>query len=75
MTEETKSPDEIAKKAMSKVMANVVNDAQLRLHSVQLAVNLTLKDEALFAGGMLEYADRIYKFIKTGEVVKTPLKD
>lgn len=46
----------------------------LRLRSVELAIQLTLKDEALFAGGMLEYADRINNFIKSGEVNKTALR-
>lgn len=50
-------------------------EQRLRVRSVELAIELTLKDEALFAGGMLEYADRIYNFIKNGEVNKNPLKD
>lgn len=49
-------------------------DQALRLRSVELAIQLTLKDEALFAGGMLEYANRINNFIKTGEVNKTALQ-
>jgi hypothetical protein len=50
-------------------------EQRMRIRAVELAVNLTLKDEALFAGGMLEYADRIYKFINTGELINKPLKD
>jgi hypothetical protein len=50
-------------------------EQRLRVRSVELAIELTLKDEALFAGGMLEYASRIYHFINTGEVNKTPLQD
>lgn len=50
-------------------------EQRLRVRSVELAVELTLKDEALYAGGMLEYANRIYHFINTGEVNKNPLKD
>ena len=50
-------------------------EQRLRVRSVELAVELTLKDEALYAGGMLEYASRIYHFINTGEVNKNPLKD
>jgi len=50
-------------------------EQRLRVGSVELAIELTLKDEALFAGGMLEYAGRIYHFINTGEVQQKPLKD
>jgi uncharacterized protein YjbK len=52
----------------------LTKDEALRLRSVELAIQLTLKDEALFAGGMLEYADRINNFIKSGEVNKTALR-
>ena len=44
------------------------------MKSVQLAVELTLKDEALFAGSTISFADRIFKFIKDGTVDKTPIK-
>lgn len=47
----------------------------LRLQCVELAIKLTLKDEALFAGGMLDYASRIHNFITTGEVNKKPIND
>jgi len=50
-------------------------EQRLRARSVELAVELTLKDEALYAGGMLEYANRIYKFISSGELNNQPLKD
>ena len=50
-------------------------EQRMRVRSVELAIELTLKDEALFAGGMLEYASRIYHFINTGEVEQKPLKD
>ena len=50
-------------------------EQRMRIRAVELAVNLTLKDEALFAGGMLEYADRIYKFISAGELITKTLKD
>lgn len=50
-------------------------EQRLRARSVELAVELTLKDEALYAGGMLEYADRIYKFISTGELINKPLSN
>jgi hypothetical protein len=46
----------------------------LRMKSVQLAIELTLKDEALFAGSTISFADRIYQFIKEGTVDKTPIK-
>ena len=52
----------------------LTKEEALRLRSVELAIQLTLKDEALFAGGMLEYADRINNFIKSGEVNKTALR-
>ena len=44
------------------------------MKSVQLAIELTLKDEALFAGSTISFADRIYQFIKEGTVDKTPIK-
>jgi hypothetical protein len=50
-------------------------DEALRLQCVELAIKLTLKDEALFAGGMIEYASRIHNFVTTGNVNKTPIKD
>jgi uncharacterized protein YjbK len=52
----------------------LTKEEALRLRSVELAIQLTLKDEALFAGGMLEYADRINNFIKSGGVNKTALQ-
>lgn len=54
---------------------NLSTTEALRLQCVELAIKLTLKDEALFAGGMLDYADRIHTFITTGETSKKPLKD
>lgn len=72
---EEKTPAEIAQDALNKVASQMVGEMQMRHNAVHFAVELVKKDEALFAGGMLEYADRIYKFIKTGEVNKTPLKD
>lgn len=54
---------------------NLSRAEALRLQCVELAIKLTLKDEALFAGGMIEYADRIHNFITTGEVSKKPLND
>ena len=50
-------------------------EQQLRARSVELAVELTLKDEALFAGSTIRFADRIYKFINTGEVDASPIKE
>lgn len=50
-------------------------DQSMRLTAVDLAIKLTLKDEALFAGGMIDYANRIYNFVKTGEVSASPLKE
>lgn len=49
-------------------------EQRLRVRAVELAVNLTLKDEALFAGSTISFADRIYKFISTGEVDPTPIR-
>jgi len=54
---------------------NLSTTEALRLQCVELAIKLTLKDEALFAGGMLEYASRIHNFITTGDVIKKPLND
>lgn len=49
-------------------------EQQLRIRAVELAVELTLKDEALFAGSTINFADRIYKFITNGEVDVSPIK-
>lgn len=46
----------------------------LRIKAMELAVSLTLKDEALFAGSTISFADRIYKFIDDGTVDTTPIK-
>jgi hypothetical protein len=54
---------------------NITLDQSIRLNAMQLAVNLTLKDEALFAGSTISFADRIYKFIKDGTVTTTPIKE
>jgi len=60
---------------MSEDQLSLSHTEALRLQCVELAIKLTLKDEALFAGGMIEYADRIHHFITTGEVNKKPLSN
>ena len=50
-------------------------EQMMRMKSVQLAVDLTLKDEALFAGSTINFANRIYKFISEGEVNTSPIKE
>jgi hypothetical protein len=54
--------------------SNITLDQSIRLNAMQLAVDLTLKDEALFAGSTISFADRIYKFIKDGVVDASPIK-
>lgn len=54
---------------------NITLDQSIRLNAMQLAVDLTLKDEALFAGSTIAFADRIYKFIKDGTVSTAPIKE
>lgn len=54
---------------------NITLDQSIRLNAMQLAVDLTLKDEALFAGSTISFADRIYKFIKDGTVNAAPIKE
>jgi len=54
--------------------SNITLDQSIRLNAMQLAVDLTLKDEALFAGSTISFADRIYKFIKDGTVNTAPIK-
>lgn len=54
---------------------NITLDQSIRLNAMQLAVDLTLKDEALFAGSTISFADRIYKFIKDGTVNTAPIKE
>lgn len=53
---------------------NITLDQSIRLNAMQLAVDLTLKDEALFAGSTISFADRIYKFIKDGTVDSSPIR-
>lgn len=55
-------------------MDNVTTEQAMRVRAVELAVELTLKDEALFAGSTIGFADRIYKFIKDGAVDNSPIK-
>lgn len=55
--------------------SNITLDQSIRLNAMQLAVDLTLKDEALFAGSTIGFADRIYKFIKDGTVSTAPIKE
>ena len=55
--------------------SNITLDQSIRLNAMQLAVDLTLKDEALFAGSTISFADRIYKFIKDGTVNAAPIKE
>jgi len=50
-------------------------EQRLRMTAMDLAVKLTLRDEALFAGSTISFADRIYKFISTGEVNTSPIKE
>lgn len=55
-------------------MENISLEQALRVRAMELAVSLTLKDEALFAGSTISFADRIYKFISTGTVDATPIR-
>lgn len=54
---------------------DITLDQSIRLNAMKLAVDLTLKDEALFAGSTISFADRIYKFIKDGTVNTSPIKE
>ena len=83
---EEKTPEQVAQEAQDslnkiisteaqKLAQQTVSVIQLRQIAVQLAVELTKRDEALFAGGMLEYADRIFKYMTTGVLSDKPLKD
>lgn len=59
---------------MTEDRVNITHDEALRLSCVDLAIKLTLQDEALFAGSTIGFADRIYKFVTTGAVEATPIR-
>jgi hypothetical protein len=58
---------------MDEDQAKLTHDEALRLTCVDLAIKLTLQDEALFSGSTLSFASRIYKFVTTGVVEATPI--